>query len=319
MQTAICINNSLRTPYRFIQEEWNMNSEATKTEHLYSETPDVERAAVRTKWLSLPECIYRLAVIAIIGAILLASFGPRAFAKSGKQAASQPSSEVDPHAIDALKRMGGYLRSLQAAQVQAELSTDEVMDNGMIVQSSSKANMLASKPNRLRIEVNSDAGNRLYLYDGKSFTVWGQNTNYYATVPAPPTISELIDRVTERFDIDLPLVDLFRWGTDEEDAKKIKAAVDVGISTVEGVTCEQYTFHQDDIDWQIWIQLGQYPLPRKLVIRTLTDEARPQHSEVLSWNLAPSFNDDAFVFDPPPGAQRIVIAESNAQSSETKK
>jgi hypothetical protein len=212
--------------------------------------------------------------------------------------------------------MGTYLRTLQSFQVEADLSTDDVMDDGEIVQSSSRVNLLAAKPNRFRVEVTGDDPNRLYLYDGKSFTIWGQNTNDYATVPAPPTIAELIDKLTDRFDIDLPLVDLFRWGVDEDDTKKIKTAVDIGLSTVDGVTCEQYTFHQDDIDWQIWIQLGQYPLPRKLVIRTLTDEARPQHSEVLTWNLAPSFNDAAFIFDPPPDAHRIAIADAKAQSTE---
>ena len=48
--------------------------------------------------------------------------------------------------------------------------------------------------------------------------------------------------------------------------------MDVGPSVVGGVTCEQYAFRQADIDWQIWIQLGDYPLPRRLVATTTTDE-----------------------------------------------
>jgi hypothetical protein len=292
-----------------------MNSEAEVSGRSYSETLS-STAEERRTFLRRP--LYRLVVIAISGAIVFAPAASKAAEKREKQVGSQPPSGIDPHAIDALKMMGTYLRTLKAIQVQADISTDDVMDNGMVVQTSSKANLLAEKPNRLRLEVSGDEGTRLYLYDGKSFTVWGKNTNYYATVPAPPTIPELIDRVTDRFDLDLPLVDLFRWGTDEEDEKQIKTAIDIGLSTVDGVTCEQYTFHQNDIDWQIWIQLGQYPLPRKLVIRTLTDDARPEHTEVLTWNLAPSFNNDAFVFDPPPDAHRIAIADSKAQSSEKK-
>jgi len=37
----------------------------------------------------------------------------------------------------------------------------------------------------------------------------GERVNYYATVPAPPTIAELVDRLEKKFGIDLPLVDLF--------------------------------------------------------------------------------------------------------------
>jgi hypothetical protein len=297
-----------------------MNSVAEGLRCSYSGALDIERPTARTKWTSPGGAFQHLLLAtAISGAILFAPFGAQALAKSGRQIESQSPSGVDPHAIEMLKMMGTYLRTLQSFQVQADLSTDDVMEDGQIVQSSTKVNLLAAKPNRFRVEVTGDDANRLYLYDGKSFTIWGQNTNYYATVPAPPTIPELIDKLIDRFDIDLPLVDLFRWGADEGDAKKIKTAVDIGLSTVDGVTCEQYAFHQDDIDWQIWIQLGQYPLPRKLVIRTLSDEAKPQHSEVLTWNLAPSFNDAAFEFDPPPDAHRIVIADVKAQSTEKEK
>ncbi len=62
--------------------------------------------------------------------------------------------------------------------------------------------------------------------------------------------------------------------------------------------------------------MGEFPLPRKIVIRTLTDDAKPQHTEILSWNLAPSFSDDAFTFDPPPDAKRIKIAEVKGESGE---
>ena len=47
-------------------------------------------------------------------------------------------------------------------------------------------------------------------------------------------------------------------------------------------------------------------LPRKLVITTKTDEARPQHAVVYTWNLAPSFNEGAFTFESCLGAGSTV-------------
>ena len=119
--------------------------------------------------------------------------------------------------------------------------------------------------------------------------------NYYATVPAPPTIGELVEKLDEKYAIEMPLVDLFLWGTPQSTIEKyITGAIDVGPSSVDGTSCEQYAFRQAGLDWQIWIQLGDYPLPRKLILTTTTDEARPRHSQLLTWNLAPSFNDVAF-------------------------
>jgi hypothetical protein len=119
----------------------------------------------------------------------------------------------------------------------------------------------------------------------------------------------LVDKVSDTFGIEIPLIDLFRWGTDQSTISKITSAIDVGPATVDNITCEQYAFRQEGIDWQIWIQLGDFPLPRKLAIRTLTDDARPLHTATLTWNLAPSYNQAAFTFDPPEGAARIAFRD----------
>ena len=44
--------------------------------------------------------------------------------------------------------------------------------------------------------------------------------------------------------------------------------IDVGPTEVGSITCEQYAFRQPGLDRQIWIQLGDFPLPKKLVITT---------------------------------------------------
>ena len=61
--------------------------------------------------------------------------------------------------------------------------------------------------------------------------------------------------------------------------------------------------------------MGDHPLPKKLVLTTTTDDARPQHISVLTWNLAPSYNDAAFVFDPPTDAHKIVFAEEKGAAA----
>jgi hypothetical protein len=230
-----------------------------------------------------------------------------------------PSPAVEPGALAALNSMGTYLRTLKAFQVRAATTTEDVLDDGEKVQYAAVTDLLARMPDRVRAEVTSDLQHRMYFYDGKSFTLFGRLVGYYATVPAPPTVGELADRLDEEYDIEIPLVDLFRWGGPESSVAEIKSASDIGPSEVEGTTCEHYAFRQPGLDWQIWIQQGDYPLPRKLVLTTVTDEARPQSSTVYTWNLAPSFNDAAFVFDPPADAQKIVFAREAATSGNAKK
>jgi len=259
--------------------------------------------------------ILRLTALLVTALVFCVPVGSHVLAKTGHQASSQENSNIDPDAMEALNRMGAYLRSLKAFEVNSEVTNDDVLDDGEIITDNRTNTLLAVSPNLLRAELKSDEKDVFLFYDGKNFTVYGKLVNYYATVPAPATTGQLVDKVYNDYGIEIPLVDLFKWGTDNSAINKITSAFDAGPSTVQGITCEHYAFRQEGLDWQIWIQLGEYPLPRKFVIRTLTDDARPQHTANLVWNLAPSYNEAAFVFDPPAGALRVPLKEINADGT----
>lgn len=46
-------------------------------------------------------------------------------------------------------------------------------------------------PDRLRISVDSDRFDRLWIYDGQGSTLLDRRVNDHATVPAPPTVTQL--------------------------------------------------------------------------------------------------------------------------------
>ena len=220
-----------------------------------------------------------------------------------------PAPAVDPASIAALNSMSAYLRTLKTFQVEAVTATDEVLEDGQLVKYSGKTNIVAQFPNKLLADVTSDRNERQYVYDGKTFTLLARRVGYYATVPAPPTVRELADVLLAKYDIEVPLSDLFLWGAPGWNSGAVTSAMDMGPGEVLGTTCQHYAFRQEGADWQVWIQKGDFPLPRKLVITTTDDPARPQHTAVYLWNLAPSVNDAAFTFTPPSGARKIVLAD----------
>lgn len=225
--------------------------------------------------------------------------------------------EIDPDALAALDRMGAYLRTLKAFQLKADVVTEDVRTDGQKVQTIRAVDLVARRPNRLFAEIKNDRQRRLFFYDGSHFTLYAPRSTFYATVAAPPTIEKLADDLESKYDIELPLVDLFRWGTPEANERSITSAVDLGPSAIHGVTCEQYAFRQEGIDWQLWLQLGDQPLPCRIVITTLTDDARPQHIATYSWNLAPSYDEDTFVFRAPSEAKSIPLAQVPVVASST--
>ena len=235
-----------------------------------------------------------------------------ATAQAQQPPASPPA--IDPEAIAALSRMGEFLRKHSSMEVKAETRTDELLESGQKVQITAQMDLKVRKPDRLRLLKASDRKTREFFYDGKTFTIYGVRSGYYAQVPAPPTIKQLVEVIGRRYGIEMPLADLFYWGTEKSGVEDIRAATNVGPSTVEGALCDHYAFRQKDVDWQVWIQQGAEPLPRKLLVTTMDDPARPQHEVVMTWTLNPTFDDKLFVFVPPKNALPVPIDDAEAMA-----
>jgi hypothetical protein len=72
-------------------------------------------------------------------------------------------------------------------------------------------------------------------------------------------------------------------------------------------------FIQDDIDWQIWIEDSQTPLPRKLVITSKWLAGAPQFTALMSyWKTSARLPQDLFIFTPPMTARKIKILPAAA-------
>lgn len=224
------------------------------------------------------------------------------------RAAEPPSKQaVDPEAIASLERMGTFLRNRIAMEVTSEVTTDDLLPSGQKVQYSGMVKVRIHRPDRMYAEVLSDRKNERMFYDGTTFTVFQPKLGYYASFAAPPDLNGLVDVLEDKYGIDLPLADLFRWGTDAAPTSAILRATMVGRGLIRGAPCVHYAFHQSDIDWEVWIEEGPQPLPRKLVITTITEKTQPQHSSVMTWNLTPRPDEMVFTFTPPPNAHRIAF------------
>ncbi|MFO1304838.1 MAG: DUF2092 domain-containing protein [Burkholderiales bacterium] len=233
-------------------------------------------------------------------------------ASSAYAQAAPAANAVDPAAVQALKDMGTFLQSLKRFQVTTELTGERVLADGQKLQHTAAAKMDVERPNRIRAYIFNARTEREIIYDGRTVTLFTPALKYYSTVEFTENLGSLIDKLKARFGVEFPLSDLFLYGTPAAPLDRIESAMNAGQDIVGGEVCDHYAFREGAFDWQIWIATGGKPLPRKLVITSRLDDARPQSVSLVTWNLKPTFKDTVFKFVPPAGAVKVELVPVKA-------
>ena len=243
-------------------------------------------------------------------------------AEKGTQAAPAPaprlSPNVDPDALAALERMGAALRARNIFTMKADVTKEDVLGAERSCNSPARLRVSARRPDRFRISAVSDMQDRQIYYDGKQVTVYAPKLGVYGQFAAPATIAQTLRTARDRYDIEMPLADLFTWGTDNSAAAQLTSGFLVRPEHIDGRACNHYAFRQPNVDWQIWIAADASALPCKLVITNTEDDSRPQYTAVMRWNFPPAFADGIFAFAPPASANKIVIVDMAAAQAEAK-
>ena len=220
---------------------------------------------------------------------------------------------VDPEARRLLQRMTNYVASLGKFGLDTANTLEVVLVSGQKIQFTSAARTSVQRPDKLRSERIGDVVSQYFYFDGRGLTLFNPDDGYYATVPAPATIDAMVDFARDSLDIVAPAGDLITLDAYERQMSGTVSGFVVGKSVVGGVRCDHLAFRGADFDWQIWIEDGDRPLPRKYVITSLDVPGAPQFEVLMSnWNTAPDFAAKHFEFSPPAGAKRIEFLPAGA-------
>jgi len=261
----------------------------------------------------------RVFALLLGGAVVLTALPAHAQSSPAPTAASEgltpEQSDVDPRAVEALKKMSTYLLTLQTFRVVAESSLDVITTSDQKVQLDMVTTYQVKRPG-IRIDWVSDQKNRQFYYDGKHFTLVAPTLNYYATIDAPPTNREFLAALYDRTGVELPLADLFRWADEDhvDDIAKLTAAFSVGTATLDGVVTDHWAYRTDDFDFEIWMEQGDRPLPRKYVLIDRSDPTLPAFTSRLTWQ--PNVPLDPAVFTYAPTANMTAISFKTPQAEE---
>ena len=214
----------------------------------------------------------------------------------------------DPEAMAELKRSLDFLAGLPRFQVTATMAYDVIQADGRRLQFEKQGEAYLQRPDRLSAVVRLDDGRqRQFWYDGKTLSIAEFSKKLHTQSKAPPTIDGMLDMLEGVFKDPMPLADLFYNDLGPLQERPLEADI-VGDAMVSGSLCTQLAFRGETVDWQMWVEKGERPFIRKVVISYREQPGIPQYLTWLNdWQTPAEFSDDRFRFAVPADSQWIDL------------
>jgi len=213
---------------------------------------------------------------------------------------------VDPAATQILKRMTDHLGGLKQFSVKTQNTLEDMLATGHRIDLDVSADVIVSRPNKLRSERKGDLVNQIFYYDGKALTLYNSTFNVYATETVPDTFDGLFKYMYESLGFAIPVSDLIYSDAYPLLMQDVHYAVVIGKTYIGGIKCDHLLFSRPGVDFQVWVSEGTEPLPLEYVVTDTATSGRMSISTLMSnWDVKPGVVDDQFTFDPPKGSQAI--------------
>jgi hypothetical protein len=252
-------------------------------------------------------------VLLVAACLFTGGLGGRASAERAKNTTApnvERAPKVDPEAERVLHDMSEFLSQQKAFEVEADGSTDVVLENKQKVETNREAHIYVERPNKVRVDRKGDLADAQIFYDGKTVTIYAKSSNAYAQRPAPPTIDATVDELYDKLDMDLGPGDLLSENPEKTLMEDVVSGKYLGRSVIDDVPTHHLAMRGHEIDWELWVEEGSRPLPRKYVITSKKVEGSPQYAVTMSnWKLVADLPDDTFTFTPPEDARKIDFVD----------
>ena len=175
------------------------------------------------------------------------------------------------------------------------------------MQFASSGTVQLSRPDKLHATRTGGYSDVELFFDGKTLTVYGKNIDSFVQLDAPGSIDKLIDLLREK-GVAVPGADLLFSNAYETLMADVIDAKHIGRGVVDGIECEHLAFRNQDTDWQLWVEVGANPIPRKFVITSKSVAAAPQYTLIVKeWKTDVQADPATFAFKPPEGATKVGL------------
>jgi hypothetical protein len=219
-----------------------------------------------------------------------------------------PASAESGDAEKLLKGMADYVASQRNLAVTFDSDIEVITNNLQKIQFTSSGQVQLSRPDKLRATRTGGYRDVEIVFDGKTLTVNNKDGKDYAQIEVAGTAEELIDVLREKHGVVAPGADLLLTNVFNIMMTDVVEADVIGKGVIDGVECDHLAFRNVETDWQIWIESGAKPIPRKYVITSKGIGEAPQYTlRIKDWKTDVAA--DVFAFKPDPSFKKIALGD----------
>ena len=209
-----------------------------------------------------------------------------------------------------LKAMSDYLAAQKAISFDYDVDLELVSTQQQKIALASSGSLILNRPDKVHLTRTGGFANAEMVFDGKTLTLLGKNTNLYAQVEAPGTIDQLVDALRDKYHRPVPAADLLISDPYKELMSEVNDVKDLGSGVIHGVECDHLAFRTKEVDWQIWIAQGARPYPCRYVITSKKVTGWPQYTiDIWAWKTGAEVASDGFKLEIPTGAKQLTPGE----------
>jgi hypothetical protein len=211
-----------------------------------------------------------------------------------------------------VQRMSARLAAVNVVTVTTTETRDRVHAAGRKESVSQTGVYTMRRPDRFYTKMTGGLGLESW-YNGKTITIASHPEKVFAQAPMPDTIDRTLDALAERYDMALPLSDLFYASPEKALLADTTTGGYVGVENVGATQCVHLAFKDIGIEWELWLPAQGDPLPKRFKVVQTRRTGQPVVDVTFTeWNLAPQVTDATFVPKVPGDYEGIAVLQRAA-------
>lgn len=236
-----------------------------------------------------------------------AGLGPRVLVAAALLAAAGAPRAGEDDAMAMLKAASDYVGRQERIELRFDSAIEVITPQLEKIEFTNSGDLVLRRPDKLRAHRVGGYSDVTLFFDGATVSIYGKDQNAYAQFDGPKTVDQLFHALRAGHGVSLPGADLLLSNAYRVLSADVLEAKYIGRGVIDGRECEHLAFRNLDTDWQLWVETGDRPVPRQLVITSKTINSAPQYRvRIKEWKTGLESPAGTFSFTPPADAERLA-------------